>query len=173
MGLAIWQIQVQKKGTISNVGNLRGGSCCISYSLWKTDINGLISDSWLVREWAIERERKVDSLLMHAFTPITHIFLHYSSFSIFLSFSCSFFFLFLPFSSPFFPPILPCMSMAFYTAYCDRICHFYPLTTFGLLWVSFQDYPLVCWLPNHHYTVLVVPRYIFRQKWFCFVFYSS
>ena len=62
--------------------------------------------------------------------------------------------------------------MAFYTVCRNRIYHFYPLTTFGMLWVSFQDCPMVYWLPNHrHYTVLAVPCLIPKQKWFCFVLY--
>ena len=67
---------------------------------------------------------------------------------------------------------LLCTSMAFYTTCCDKIYHFYPLTTFGLLWVSFQDYPLVCHLPNHHhYTVLAVPCLIPEKSGFVLFFY--
>ena len=67
---------------------------------------------------------------------------------------------------------LLCITMAFYTVCRNRIYHFYPLTTFGMLWVSFQDCPMVYWLPNHrHYTVLAVPCLIPKQKWFCFVLY--
>jgi len=59
----------------------------------------------------------------------------------------------------------------FYNAYRDKIYHFYPSTTFGLLWVSFPDCPLVCWLPSHHYyPVWATPCFIPRQKLFCFVF---
>ena len=49
-------------------------------------------------------------------------------------------------------------------------------TTFGLLWVSFLNYPLVCWLPNHyhhHYLVLVMPHSIPRQRDFYFIFLLS
>ena len=114
------------------------------------------------------------SLLMHAFTPITHTFPLLWVFSIlsffsffwpcFLSFSLFFLyllftiFLFL-FSSPF--PL--CTSMAFYTACLHKICH----SAFGLLCVSFQDCPLICQLPSHHnYTVLAVPRLILDKNSF-------
>ena len=43
--------------------------------------------------------------------------------------------------------------MAFYAACRDKIYHFYPLTIFGLLWVSFQDYPLVYQVPNHYHYI--------------------
>ena len=50
---------------------------------------------------------------------------------------------------------------------------FYSLTTFGLMWVSFPDHPLVCWLPSHHsYPMLAVPHSIPRQKSFVLFFYS-
>ena len=76
---------------------------------------------------------------MRAFTPIIHIFLHYSWFYVFfLSFPHFLYFLSFSFLLPFFSsslvPILLCTSMAFYTACRDKICHFYPITTFGLLW---------------------------------------
>ena len=88
---------------------------------------------------------------------------------------------FLSFPSPFFPSLVLffvlvyCVHLwPFYTTYRDKIYHFYPLTTFGPLWVSFQDYTLVCWLPSHyHYIVLAVPRLIPRQKWFCFVLFFT
>ena len=50
---------------------------------------------------------------MHAFTPITHTFLHYSWFSVFLFVFYSFFFVFFLFSSPLFPPF-----------YCARLWPF-------------------------------------------------
>ena len=127
------------------------------------------------------------SLLIHVFTSITHTFPLLWVFSIlffFFSFFCfalfSFFLsvfsisLVYRFSLPFFFSYFPlCTFTTFYTACHYRICHFYPLTTFGLLWVSFQDCSLVCWLPSHHhYTVLAVPHLIPKQKWFCFVSYS-
>jgi len=115
------------------------------------------------------RGRKVGSLLVHAFTPITHIFLPHSQFLCFLCFLTCFpcflsFSLLFPFPLCFCSSLL-CTSMAFYIACRDKIYHFYPLTTFGLLWVSFQDCPLVYRLPSHHhYTVLAVPCLIPKQK---------
>ena len=124
------------------------------------------------------------SLLTHVFAPITHVFIFLFNFlySFFLSlFVCFVFYsFFLSFCfSVCYSPLFHCaclwpfiLSMAFYTACRDKIFHFYPLTAFSLLWVSFQDYPLVCWLPNHHhYTVLAVPRLIPKPKWFCFFSY--
>ena len=104
--------------------------------------------------------------MMHASIPITHVFLEF----LYLSFLFYFFFSFLRSTS-----ISCCgsssfsvfITMAFYTACRDRNYHFYPLIAFGSLWVSFQDYPLACRLPNHyHCTVLVAPRLIPRKKWF-------
>ena len=57
------------------------------------------------------------------------------------------------------------VATTFYTVCHDRIYHFYPSTAFGSLWASFQDCPLVCWLPSHyHCTVLVAPLIISRQN---------
>ena len=100
------------------------------------------------------------------------ILFHYFRFSLFflsflvllwlLSFSLFFLYLlFIVFLFLFSSPFSLCTSMAFYIAYHDRICHFYPSTAFSLLWVSFQDYPLICrLLSHHHYTVLAVSRLI-------------
>ena len=100
---------------------------------------------------------------MHAFTPITHTFFHYSWFSIFLSFLFSIY--------------CCCCTVHVYGLFIlptvIRFITFTPLTLFGLLWVSFQDCPLVCRLLSHNlYTMLVVPHLIPRQKQFSFVFYS-
>ena len=55
--------------------------------------------------------------------------------------------------------------MAFYIVCRDKIYHFTPSTILGLLWVPFLDFPLVCWLSNHHhYTVLAMPNLIPKQK---------
>ena len=68
---------------------------------------------------------------------------------------------------------LLCTCMAFYTICHDKIYRFYPLTTFGLLWVSFQDYPLVCRLPNqHYYTVLVMSCLILDKSGYVLFFTS-
>ena len=106
-------------------------------------------------------------------------FFHFFVYSVFSSFHSIFLFFFLFFFFSFFFLFLPSSSHCarlwpFYIACSDMICHFYPLTAFGLLWVSFQDCPLVCQLSSHHHcTMLATPRLIFRQKWFCFVFYLS
>ena len=102
------------------------------------------------------------SLLMHASIPITHTFLWF----FFFFFSLSFFFLvLLLLLSVIVDPLSLLTATTFYTIYHDKIYHFYPSTAFGSLWVSFQDYPLACRLPNHyHCTVLVAPRLIPRQK---------
>ena len=50
---------------------------------------------------------------------------------------------------------------------------FYPSTTFGLVWVSFPDLSLVCWLPSHHhYPMLAMPHSIPKQKSFVLFFCS-
>ena len=115
---------------------------------------------------------------MHASIPILHVSFFLSDFWIFPFFFffllCFLFFLSTPifchcFSSPFFPHFSLFTPMAFYTVYRDKIYHFYPSTAFGLLWASFQDCPLVCWMLNHyHYTLLATPCLIPRQKRFLF-----
>ena len=69
------------------------------------------------------RGRKLGSLLMHAFTPITHTFFHYSFFSIFLSF-----FILLLLLLLYYARLWP-----FYTACRDKIYHFYPFNHFLLV----------------------------------------
>ena len=117
---------------------------------------------------------------MHVFTSITHIFplllvFLYSFFLsfflrllVFFSFSLFFYLSCLPFFSSSLPFL--CVRLwPFYTACHDKICHFYPLNTFSLLWVSFQDYPLVCQLPNHyHYTMLVCIRLVISAHVYLF-----
>ena len=136
-----------------------------------------MAQSWILDslESGLLRGREVDSLLMHAFTPITHTF-HYFGFSLFFSFffvyvmfsfflSIFLYLLFIIFLFLFSSPFLLCTSMAFYTACRDKICHFYHSTAFGLLWVSFQNCQLVCQLPSHHhYTILVMPSLIPWKK---------
>ena len=109
------------------------------------------------------RGREIGSLLMHASIPITHIFLW--DFCIFPFFFTllffSFYLCFLPLTPPPSPRLF--MTKAFYTFCYDKNYRFYPLTAFCSLWASFQDCPL----PNHyHYTILVAPCLISRQKWF-------
>ena len=101
------------------------------------------------------RGREKYGPLMHAFISTTYL----SGFSVY-SFSFSVFFFYLT-SLPFPPPSSLFITTPFYTICCGGICHFYPLTAFGSLWVSFKDCPLaaqtlpllrVCWL--HHSPVL-------------------
>ena len=116
------------------------------------------------------RGREIGSLLMHAFAPITHVsslpfgFLYSFSFSsLFTLFSFLSFYLsvFLIVVIP--PPLFT--TIVFYTTCRDRIYHFYPSTTFGSLWVSFQDCPQACWLPSHHhYTMLAAPCLIPKKS---------
>ena len=155
-----------RRELISNIGNLRGESCHRSYSLQKMDLSVLISNSRLAREWAIVKERS-GQFIGACFYPYHSYFLPHSRFPYLLSLFSFFSSLF----SVFLHCCLLCMSIAFYTACCDKIYHFYALNTFGLLWVSFQKCPLVYRLPNHHhYTMLVVSCLIPRQKQFLFCF---
>ena len=122
------------------------------------------------------------SLLVHAFHSYHFYFLPHSQFPCFHLFIFFVFFVFSLFTSlfslfsfcspPFVVPPFHCTQLRlFYTAYCGKIYHFYPSTTFGLLYVSFPDCPLVCWLPSqHHYPMLAMPRFIPIKKLFCFVF---
>ena len=135
MDLTLWHIQVQK------------------LTFWKTDLDDLILDSWLVREWAIERERSEK--------PIdTCLYSYHSSFSFLLLVFCVLYF---------FPSVvlvfLLCTSMALLLPVVTLFIIFTPSTIFSPLWVSFQDCPLACRLPSHlHETVLVVPCLILRKK---------
>ena len=62
-------------------------------------------------------------------------------------------FLFCSTSSSFIPsiPLLLSTATAFYTICHRGIYHFYSLTTFGSLWVSFRDYPLAYRLLSHNH----------------------
>ena len=103
-------------------------------------LNDLISDSRFARKWAIKRERS-DCLLVHALTPITHIFLPYSLFPCFRCFLTSLvFFLFLLVFSL-------CYSMLLFTM------HIYGFL-YCLLWQGSPFLPL-----NYFWSVVgVVPR---------------
>ena len=88
-----------KREAISNVGNLKGSSCRRSYTLWKNDLDGLISNSQFVRERAIERERNwqpIDacfcsyhSCFFPPFWISVFFFLFFFVYSIFFSFFLS------------------------------------------------------------------------------------
>ena len=153
-----------RRELISNIGNLRGESCHRSYSLQKMDLSVLISNSGLAREWVVYWCMLLPlSLIFSSSLSVSLFSLFPYLFSLFSFFSSLF--------SVFLHCCLLCMSIAFYTTCCDKIYHFYPLNTFGLLWVSFQKCPLVYRLPNHHhYTMLAVSCLIPRQKQFLFCF---
>ena len=85
---------------------------------------------------------------MYASIPTTYVSLIFCMFFFFF-----FFFLFLL-------PLLPSVSCSsspslfivtpLYIICRAGIFYFYPFTTFGSLWVSFQDCPLACRLPSHY-----------------------
>ena len=85
----------------------------------------------------------------------------FSNFHVFLFFSliflpCSTFISFRGDDTSFLDAPLLFTTTTFYIVYNDEIFHFYPSTTFGSLWVFFQDYPLAYWLPSYyHYTECV------------------
>ena len=102
----------------------------------------------------LSRGREMGSLLMHASISITHAFF-FLWFVVFSLFSL-FFFLVLPLVLPMM--IIPLFLMiptvrSYHPLYCLSyvIYHFYPLTAFGPLWVSFQDCLLACRLPNYYH----------------------
>ena len=95
---------------------------------------------------------------MYTSISTTYISLVFCIFFLFLYSFSSFFLLFLPFVFSLFFLLLPCPSSAllftttpFYTICHGGIYHFYPSTTFGSLWVSFQDYPLANCLFSHYH----------------------
>ena len=102
----------------------------------------------------LSRGREMGSLLMHASISITHAF--FFLWFVVFSFFSLFFFLVLPLVLPMM--IIPLFLMiptvrSYHPLYCLSyvIYHFYPLTAFGPLWVSFQDCLLACRLPNHYH----------------------
>ena len=134
------------------------------------------------------RGKEGNSLLVHAHHTLAFS-LHFFNLSVLLYSLFSFLFLCCLFSSLFFISFLSCyishlffltlsdclpsfccclhyvQLRPFYTVCRDKIYHFTSLTTFDLLWVSFPNYPLVCWLPSHHhYLVVAAPRFIPRKK---------
>ena len=83
---------------------------------------------------------------MHASIPTT-----YTSLIFFILFFSLFFLLVLPPLLLFPSPHLLFTATTFYTICHGGICYFYPLTTFGFLWVSFQDYSLAYRLLSHYH----------------------
>ena len=160
-----------------NVSNLAWKSCHRNCLLWRSGPKWLDPESSNLLGSRLLRVREGNSLLVHA---LSHFFVFSLSFFLFLSlFSLLFFpcyfltcFLFsLLFRSCFFLPLLPCTAKAFLYYLPWWVLLFYPLTTFGLVWVSFPDHPLICWLLNqHHYPALATPCLNSRQKEFLFYF---
>ena len=132
---------------IPNVSNLKEGFCHISYALWKNDLNGLSFNPQSPKEWVYQDGEKKCSLLMYVSIPTAHVSLIF----VYPFLFSPFFFFVLPlllFCS-FCPPLM-FTATTFHTIYHGAICHFYPSTTFGFLWVSFQDCPLAFRLLNHY-----------------------
>ena len=163
----------------------------------KMGLNGLSSNLLILLESRLLRGREGSSLLVHALItlllpPFTYFPLYFSILPIlfliplfplfFLIFRC---FLSCYFFITCFSWLSACLSLYFFllllTSFPCSLCTakaflyslpwwvllFYPSITFGLVWMSFPDHPLVCWLPSHHhYLVLAVPCSIPRQKGF-------
>ena len=126
------------------MSNLRRNFYRKYYTLWKKEPNWLKLEFLAYQKVGLLRGREMGSQLMHAVASITHVsslflgFLYLSFFFLFLFLLCFLFFLSTSlFCLPSFLPHSLFTPMAFYIAYCDRIYHFYPLTIFGSLWVSF------------------------------------
>ena len=95
-----------RRELITNMSNLKKGSCHRSYTLWRKGLNGLSFDSQSLERGSIKRERK-DGLLMLVSIPIFTFFLFWFSFQSFFllsHFSMYSFFVFLFF---FYLPLLP------------------------------------------------------------------
>ena len=98
------------------------------------------------------------------------IFLTCFSLLFMIAFSSSsfiFIFIFIFYYYYFFGIVFPslCTTKAFLYSLLWWVLLFYPSTTFGLVWVSFLNYPLVCRLSSHHhYPMLAVPCSIPRKK---------
>ena len=159
----------------------------------RIDLNGLSSNPLILLESRLLRGRERSSLLVRALSHscfLTSLFIH----SVFLYSPFPFLFLYSLHSSLFFflAIFLTCFSLisvrlslfflffSLYTAKAFlyylpwRVLLFYPLTTFGLVWVSFPDHPLIYQLlSHHHYLMLVAPRYIPKQKSFVLLFCFS
>ena len=108
----------------------------------------------------ILRGKEVGSLLMHAVTPITHTFLHYSWFFVFLSFFYSFFFVFFLFSSPLFPLFtVHVYGLLYYLLW--QVLPFLPLHCFWPIVGVFLGLPTslpVAQLPPLHYVGHAMPH---------------
>ena len=157
-----------RRELITNMSNLKKGSCHRSYTLWRKGLNGLSFDSQSLERGSIKRERK-DGLLMLVSIPIFTFFLWFSFQSFFLlsHFSMNSFFIFLFFFYlPLLPPYFSWLSPPpFYTIYHCGIYHFCPSTAFSSLWVSLQAYPLACLLPSHYlYLECVGCTTLYSQK---------
>ena len=133
-------------------------------------LNGLSSNTLILLESRPLRGREESNLLVHALSQscfLTSLFIH----SVFLYSPFPFLFLYSLYSSLFFflAIFLTCFSLisarlslfflffSLYTAKAFlyylpwRFLLFYPLTTFGLVWVFFPDHPLICQQLSHHH----------------------
>ena len=90
----------------------------------------------------LSRERRKGGLLMHASIPTTYVSLVFLCVPFIFSILSTYY--------SFLSPFLLFTTIPFYTICHCEIYHFYPLTTFGSLWPSFQDYPLACRPPSHY-----------------------
>ena len=101
---------------------------------------------------------------MHAFTPITHTFFHYSWFSIFLSFFILLLLL-----------LLYCAHLwPFYTAYHDKIYHFYPFNPFWPIMGVLPRLPIglpTTQPPPLYYVSCAKPHSQTKVVFFCFLLY--
>ena len=131
-----------RRESISNVGNLKKGSCHKSFTLWRKGLNGLSFDSQSLESGSVKRERKC-SLLMHVSIPTVYFLSTWFSFQYF--FFLSDFSVYSPIFYSFFSTTsiisLLFMTTPFYTIYHCGIYPFFSLNCFWLLLGTPQGLP--------------------------------
>ena len=151
-----------------NVSNLTWNSYHRNCLLWRNGPKWLDHESSNLLESRLLRGREGNSQLVHALLPFL-LYFPLSSFYFYFLFFILFLFLYLVafllcyflfafFALVFSSPPLSCTAKALLYCLPWWVLLFYPLITFGLVWVSFLDHPLVCRLLSQlHYPALATP----------------
>ena len=127
-----------RRELISNMGNLKKGSCHRSYTLGRNGLNGLSFDSQSSESGSIKRERR-GGLLMHVFIPTVYFLSPWFSFQYFFLFSD-----FSVYSSIFIISFLPLSS----PLYCSWLPLFIPSTIVGFTLCSLNCFWLLMGIPQ-------------------------
>ena len=132
-----------RRESISNVGNLKKGSCHRSYTLGRNGLNGLSFDSQSSESGSIKRERR-GGLLMHAYIPTVYFLSCFPSNLSSLSFVSIFVFVFV-FCFLFFFVLFFVLVFFFWLVFlCFLLLVFFP--SFFIFFLFFLFFYYCSWL---------------------------